>query len=1037
MADDSGRPSTEVLIHDSADTDKELGKNYNLGEAKPPMNKIKIIIIISIICVIVLGGIGLSLYFILEADNSSDEEKNDEKEDPFVPYNPIPEKEDLDFTEEAHRSFSREVATQTMVLATNNGGLPLEKTDQVVLFGVGTENTIYGGWGSGEVYNKGTQDSLTPVKILEGIKNKFDEKKILYIPNTYGYEIGIEGSNLTEAIVEQLSQKTGEANRSVAVLTISRRSGEGSDRPRDKSNTGTLLSDSEINTYNVLIKYFDKVVIVLNVGSVIELQGLEKNDKTSILIAYLPGMEAGNAIADVLVGDVNPSGHLTDTWAEKIDDYPTTKTFLEDKQFVKYKEGLFVGYRYFEEDTNTQAKVVFPFGYGLSYTQFTTKSTCKFIQDKNIFEITSEVVNTGNRPGKQVVQVYVKKQPNDKFIKVKRELVAFAKTKELKLNESQYLTLQFELDSLASYDETGITGNRACYVIEKGIYEIFVGNSVADTRNDNNKVFTYEQKELKIVLKLKNRLVPHDPDVANAMTKPNFTELFNYENNDNNKYETKGDFNEKKILENKNNKNILKENDDKNTYNNLPTDKFNEINFKSVLEKRYTMEQLVDSMSNEELAFLSYGKNCNIRAGTGVIGGLYNSGITGKYNIPGGDTLDGPAGLRQSEVFLGSTGWPCSTALASTFDIDLIEKVGEETGKEARRLGCSFWLAPGMNIHRSPLCGRNFEYYSEDPFLTGMMAASITQGLQSKRVSITLKHFSVNNKEQNRNGEQTKSLASDSRMAERVAREIYLKGFEIAVKKGEAWSIMSSYNRINGMKTAESYDLLTGILRDEWGYKGLVMTDWGTKSHNDREAHAGNDVKMPGNDDGSNTILNGLIEGTVTRDELKRNILYVFNTLSKTAAIDKLFVEPKNIIHINDSYIKIKIFDNIYQKSGGISYEACEDTDGGQNPTHTTANSWISLYVESEKEQYRLVRIRYASNNEGFGVAFHKYDEFLGEITNLEYTKGWQTWETSSYTTVKFPKGKYELTLRFLGYVYDSEEDPNKGNINYLEILEN
>jgi len=1033
MADDSGRPSTEVLIHDSDDTDKELSKKYNLGdEKKTPMDKTKIIIIIALICVIVLGGICLTLYLILKEDNSSDEEK---KEEPFVPYNPIPENEDLDFTEEAHRLLSREIATQTMVLATNNGELPLVETDLVVLFGSGTENTIYGGWGSGEVYNKGTSESLTPIKILEGILNKVSEKKFLYTPNTYGYEIGIEGSNLTEAIVEQLSQKTGNAKRSVAVLTISRRSGEGSDRPRDQSSTGTLLSDSEINTYNALIKYFDKVVLVLNVGSVIELQGLEKNTKTSILIAYLPGMEAGNAIADVLVGDVNPSGHLTDTWAEKIDDYPTTKTFLEDKQFVKYKEGLFVGYRYFEEDSNTQAKVVFSFGHGLSYTTFSTKSSCKFIEDKNIFEITSEVNNTGNKPGKQVVQVYVKKQQNDNFIKVQRELVAFAKTKELKPNESQNLIIQFDLDSLASYDETGVTGNRACYVLEKGKYQIFVGNSVADTRNDKNLVFTHEQKELKVVQKLKNRIIPHDPDVANAMTKPNFTELFNYEKHETNNDKIEEDSNEKKFIQNKNDK--LKENNDKYNYNNLPTDKFNDINFKSVLEKRYTMEQLVDSMSNEELAFLSYGKSCNIRAGTGVIGGLYNSGMTGKYNIPGGDTLDGPAGLRQSEVYLGSTGWPCSTALASSFDIDLIKKVGEETGKEARRLGCSFWLAPGMNIHRSPLCGRNFEYYSEDPFLTGMMAASITQGLQSKRVSITLKHFSVNNKEENRNGDETSSLASDSRMAERVAREIYLKGFEIAVKKGEAWSIMSSYNRINGMKTAESYDLLTGILRDEWGFKGLVMTDWGTKSHNDREAHAGNDVKMPGNDDGSNTILNGLIEGSVTRDELKRNILYVFNTLAKTAAIDKLFVEPKNIIHINDSYIKIKVFDNIYQKSGGVSYEACEDTDGGQIPTHTKSNAWITIYVESEKEQYRLVRIRYSGYSAGFGVSFHKYDEFLGEITNLETTNGWQNWQTSSYTTVKFPKGKYELTLRFLGYDYASGEDTNKGNINYIEILEN
>ena len=217
------------------------------------------------------------------------------------------------------------------------------------------------------------------------------------------------------------------------------------------------------------------------------------------------------------------------------------------------------------------------------------------------------------------------------------------------------------------------------------------------------------------------------------------------------------------------------------------------------------MEQLIDTMSNEELAFLSYGKTNKIRSGTGIIGGFYNSGITGKYNIPSGDTHDGPAGLRQSEISMGSTAWPCSTALASSFDLDLIKKVGEETGKEARKINCTFWLAPALNIHRNPLCGRNFEYYSEDPFLSGMMASAITEGVQSKRVSITLKHLAVNNKEENRNGDIDKnSLASDSRMAERVAREIYLKGFEIAIKKADPWSLMTSYNRINGMKTAES-----------------------------------------------------------------------------------------------------------------------------------------------------------------------------------------------------------------------------------------
>ena len=1000
-------------IRDSNLSDKMFDNKIEEPEPIHQKKKNTLLIIALVLAVIVIITIIVIILLVsyTPVDDGGDED-----------YNPIPDYEDLNFTEAEHKLLSRQIATETMVLATNNGGLPLQKTDQVVLFGDGTVNTTYGGWGSGEVYQKGTDEEIIPVKILEGIENK--KEKFIYIKNDKGYEIG---QNLTDADIEEFSKKQGEAKRSVAILTITRRSGEGSDRPMDQSDVGTLLSDSEMETYNSIIKYFDKLIIVLNVGSVMELNDIEKNEKVSILIAFLPGMEAGNAIADILVGDVNPSGHLTDTWAKTINDYPTTETFLESINYVKYKEGLFMGYRYFEDDKDKQSKVVFSFGHGLSYTTFDMQNDCKFDSNKKIFKITSKVTNTGNRAGKHVVQVYAKKPQNDTFVKVQRELVAFGKTKLLNPNESQTIELNFNLDYLASYDDTGVTGNRACYVLEKGDYLIYVADSVEKTRNNDTLVFTYQQKELTVTQKLKNRLIPHDPDVADANTKPDFNKLFikNIRN-----------------LEQTNEKNVeIKKNNDKrneinqeNVFTNIPTDTFNEINFKKVIQKKLKWEDLVDTMTNEELAFLSYGKPPNIRSGTGIIGGYYNAGPTAKYNIPYGDTSDGPAGLRHSEVKMGSTAWPCSTALASSFDVDLIKKVGEETGKEARKIGCSFWLAPGMNIHRSPLCGRNFEYYSEDPLLAGKMASAITQGLQSKRVSITLKHFAFNDKEENRNGEESGGLASDSRLAERVAREIYLKGFEIAVKEGQPWSIMTSYNRVNSMKTSESYDLLTGILRDEWNYDGLVMTDWGTTSRNDREAHAGNGVKMPNNGgDGQNTILDGLVNGVVTRDELKRNIVYVLKTLSKTASIDPLFVEPKNITTITDETLKIKVYDNIYRKYPGISYEECEDEDKGYNPTKTVTNSWISLYINSPKDQERLVRIRYSSVSEGFGVAFKKYDEELGEITNLENTGGWQNWNTTTYTTVKFPKGKYELTLFFLGYDY-SEVVEDKGNINWIEI---
>jgi len=1011
-------------------------ENETPQEENPNKNK-KMLKKIIIICSIIIAIIGIVIIILIcTLKNNKD---NDE-----LPYDPIPEYEDLDFTEEAHRLLSREIATQSMVLATNNDILPLTSTDQVVLFGLGTSKTVYGGTGSGIVYQKGTKIPINPVMVLEGIQNKKD--KFIYVENDIGYELGTGidyGKNLTDENIKEFSTKREGAKRTIAILTISRISGEGSDRSRDSSSEGTLLSKRELDTFDSIKKYFDKIVLVLNVPSVIELNGLEQDKNVSILIAFLPGMEAGNAIADILVGDANPSGHLTDTWAKTIDDYPTTSTFSENIKYVKYKEGIFVGYRYFEDNAETQKKVVFPFGYGLSYTTFNIESKCEYDQNKKIFTVTSKVTNTGKRSGKQVVQVYVKKPENKTFIKAQRELVAFNKTKEIKPGEVQELTMTFELKYLSSYDDIGVTGNPACYVLDKGYYDIYVGDSVMATRNAQNIIYTYTQNEIEVLEKLTNRLIPKDPDVFDANTKPDFNDLFfdndqeNYEctkdNIINNNYHYSENNEENRHL---NIKSLIKDNLVENENTNLPTDRINTINFKTVLTRNYTLEQLVDTMTNEELAFLSFGKIATIRDGTGIIGGYYNSGPTGKYNIPFGDTLDGPAGLRQSEVKMGSTAWPCSTALASTFDVEILKKVGEETGKEARKVGCSFWLAPGMNIHRNPLCGRNFEYYSEDPVLSGKMAAAITKGVQSKRVSITLKHFAFNNKEENRNGDKDAYyLASDSRMAERTAREIYLKGFEIAIKEAKPWSIMSSYNRMNSMKTAESYDLLTEILRNEWGYDGLVMTDWDTKSHNDIEAHSGSSVKMPDNKESTITIMTGLIKGTVTRNDLKRNIKYMLNTLGKTAAIDSLFREPNNtLVKIKDENFKIKIYDYAYRKYTGISFENCTDEDGSLNLINTTTNSWISLYIDNPKEQYRKVRIRYASVMDGFGVAFKKYEENLGELTNLDKTGDWKNWNTSTTTTIKLPKGKYELIMRFLGYSYTIEKE-NKGKVNWIEFL--
>ena len=917
--------------------------------------------------------------------------------------------EDLEYTEAEHQRLSRRVATEGMVLATNRG-LPIQNTDKVVLFGPGTNKTIYGGTGSGEVYKKGSRDNIEAITVLQGMETKAKEAKFVYCENKKGFLLD-EG--LTEEDIKNFAQKDGSVKRSVAVLTLSRVSGEFGDRKQDDSNEGTLFTENELNTHSTLAKYFDVVVVVLNVGSVMELNGMEQDSKTSILIPHLPGMEAGNAIADVLVGDVNPSGHLTDTWAKTIDDYPTTTTFKESKEYVKYKETLFVGYRYFELDSPKQEKVVFPFGHGLSYTTFTTTGTCRFNKDSETFSCLVDVTNDGERAGKQVVQIYAQKPENRKFVKAPRELVAFGKTELLQPHQSQQLQFYIKLSDLASYDETGVVGCASCYILEKGEYKIFIGNNVADTRLESSMKCSYYNNQLKIVKQLSKKVPPEDPDVANANEMPDFKSFMN--NHIPDKKRDKEHWPSQKISQN-------------GAPDYFPTDNISAINMKSVLEGNYTLKQMIKDMSDEELAFLAVGHPAKIKHATGIIGGNYNAEVTQRHLIPSGDTTDGPAGLRQSEYFMQSTAWPSSTVLACTFDTNLVQKLGEAAGKEARRLGTTFFLAPGMNLHRSPLCGRNFEYYSEDPFLTGKVAAAITKGVQSKRVSITLKHLCANNKEENRNGGLF-LLASDSRMAERVAREIYLKGFEIAVKEAKPWSIMTSYNRLNSIKTSSNHDLLIGIVRKEWGYDGLFMTDWATSSNILDEIKGGGNVKMPVGS--SDEILEALKSGSLRRYVLEESSYYILNTLSKTHAVDPLFNQSAPVDITNGAHIKI--IDKLFNKDFGIAVEPCEDTDKGYNPTNTVPGSWITIRIKNDYSKVRNCRIRYSGNDEGFGVWIMKYDTKLGEITNLPETGGWQNWKTSGDVQIDFPKGTYELTLGFLAGS-STEGVLSRGNINWIEI---
>lgn len=416
-----------------------------------------------------------------------------------------------------------------------------------------------------------------------------------------------------------------------------------------------------------------------------------------------------------------------------------------------------------------------------------------------------------------------------------------------------------------------------------------------------------------------------------------------------------------------------------------PTDK---IMLLDVYNGTASMEDFVAQLSDDDLAFLSSGHG---GVATGTIGGL------DEYGIPAAETTDGPAGIRSGTA----TAWPCSTNLASAWDVELTQKVGQGVAKEAKEKKLDIWLAPGMNIHRNPMCGRNFEYYSEDPLLSGKTAAAMTKGVQDEGISITLKHFVANNKEENRNG-------SDSRMSERALREIYLKGFEIAVKEADPWCIMSSYNYVNGTEVSENYDILTNILRGEWKYDGMVMTDWGNDSTHWKEAKAGNDVKMPSGS--ADSILTALEKGDLTRAELERNIARTLEMIMKTDAMQREVVNPPVPVYVPISATedtKVKAVD-FFKKSSAIGSETCEDVDGGENPTHTDKGEWMKYYFAIEAPGTYDVTTRVAVNAAG-GFELRVDGKPIGGVPTMSPTGGWQNWVTLEPFEVQLPAGEHEI----------------------------
>ena len=582
---------------------------------------------------------------------------------------------------------------------------------------------------------------------------------------------------------------------------------------------------------------FAHSIVVLDVGGMIDVSWIKNNPKIgAALLAWQAGQEGGLAIADIICGDVNPSGKLTDTFAKKFSDYPSADTFNESDDFVCYFEDIYVGYRYFETIPEASNRVNYPFGYGLSYTKFDiTKPIASLNGGKIILNTT--VKNIGNMAGKEVVQAYFS-APQGVLGKPKISLAGFKKTKLLAPNEIENITIEFDVSSMASYDDIGKL-QMSAYLLEKGEYTFYIGNSC---RNLNAADYKYIVSDDFIVTEqLSQKCAPNKLE-RRMLSDGNFESVPSFP------VKSYDDV-------------TVKENPFKPTQSDKPK------HFNEVANGNISLDEFISQFTEEELILMVSGVSCRGTANTCGFGGIERLGV------PAVMTVDGPAGVRlDPTVGFPTTAWPCATLIACTWNTDLMYEIGKAGGLEAKENGLAVWLTPALNIHRNPLCGRNFEYFSEDPLIAGKFAAAKVNGIQSVKTAASAKHFACNNKEVNRK-------FSDSRVSERALREIYMRGFEICVKESQPWTIMSSYNLINDRRCCTSYEQIQGILRDEWGFKGMVTSDWDTPCDQTYCVISGNDLRMPTGD--PDKLKESLENKRIKREHLENVVKHILEMILK------------------------------------------------------------------------------------------------------------------------------------------------------------
>ena len=763
---------------------------------------------------------------------------------------------------------AREAAAEGCVLLHNeNNALPIMDGDTVSIFGRSQFNYFKSGMGSGGMVNVPYEVSVMDALEEAGIKTN-EKLHAIYEEwlKDHPFDVGKGWANepwcqeemeLTEEIVADAA-----AQSDMALVLIGRTAGE------DKDNSSTegsyLLMEKEELMLKLVCAAFKRVAVVLNVGNIIDMKFVEKYHPQAVIYVWQGGIEGGHAVADVLTGKVAPSGRLADTIAYDIKDYPSDPYYGDEiKNF--YVEDIYVGYRYFE--TAAKDKVVYPFGYGISYTTFEQKVTSA-VADGETVTVKVDVTNTGKVAGKDVVQVY-HMPAQGALCKPARNLIRFAKTKELQPGETENLTLSFAISEMASFDDSGVTGHVNCYVLEAGEYKVFAGENVRDAK----EVLTFTLDELRVTQQLQEACAPVEA-----------FERFVFEMNPDGTFEKKMEAVPLRSID------IMKRiADNRPQAAEYTGDKG--YRFKDVMDGSVTKEEYLAQLTDEDLICMARGEGmCSSKVTPGIAGSF--GGVTKsleKFGMPIGGCADGPSGIRMdcgTKAFLNPNG----TLLACTFNTELVEELYQWEGKELLLNKIDSLLGPGMNIHRHPLNGRNFEYFSEDPYMTGKMAAAMLKGMGKYGVTGTVKHYACNNQEFSRH-------LADSIVSQRALREIYLKGYEIAVKEGGAYSIMTTYNPLNGIWNASNYDLNTTILRDEWGFEGIVMTDWWAKMNDgpgdaphirkiSMMIRAQNDLFMVVSDAIANPLkddaADALSEGRLTRGELVRNAKNILTVLMRS-----------------------------------------------------------------------------------------------------------------------------------------------------------